>query len=45
VAPEQLLHAGSTRDVTLGIDLVGQRGIPCLVCAFMGLTGVLNPIF
>jgi len=34
VAPEQLLHAGSTRDVTLGIDLVGQRGIPCLVCAF-----------
>jgi len=34
VAPEQFLHAGSTRDVTLGIDLVGQRGIPCLVCAF-----------
>jgi hypothetical protein len=35
VAPEQLLHAGSTRDVTLGIDLVGQRGIPLFgMCLF-----------
>jgi len=45
VAPEQFLHAGSTRDVTLGLIWLVNGVSRCLVCAFMGLTGVLNPIF
>jgi hypothetical protein len=40
------LHVGSTRDVILGIGLVGQRGYPAVCsCAFLGLAGVPNPIF